>query len=192
MFLFPFLLQMEQLRRVNKLWASDTIHLRKILLIPIPAPISDGTRSRGENGGHSGATSPEPGLRNSNYPAGSRENPLSKAEAMLLLKNYESDPAARERDQKPDTPDSSSSSTDAVAPTTTTTTPADTAIVSPLDYFSRMDQNIASCKKSTEATASNWRYVHPGVSPDLTAEFKREKSNLIAHFFSNRAFQVQI
>ncbi|OWA52397.1 hypothetical protein BV898_16853 [Hypsibius exemplaris] len=137
---------MEHLRRVNKLWASDTMHLRKILLIPIPAPIDGSSRNRTPENGHSAAGSPEPGggFRNSNYPAGSRENPLSKTEALLLLKNYETDL----RDQKPGTPESSSSSTDAVAPVERT--------VSPLDYFSRMDQNIASCRKNTEVTASNW------------------------------------
>ena len=138
---------MEHLRRVNKLWASDSIHLRKLLLIPIAVPLDGSTSrssSRSDNGSPA-AGSPEPVFRDSNFPAGSRENPLNKAEAMQLLRSYDNA-------DRPGTPDSTStSSSDAM--------PSEPVIQTPLDFFARMDQSIASCRKNTEETATNWRFV---------------------------------
>ncbi|XP_055339954.1 lysM and putative peptidoglycan-binding domain-containing protein 2-like isoform X2 [Paramacrobiotus metropolitanus] len=143
---------MEHLRRVNRLWASDSMHLRKFLLIPIPAPLdSTVTRSRSESNGIGNGVVGTPdsqGFRNSNYPAGSRENPLSRSEALALLKTYETDAA---KDQRPGTPESSSSS----EINGTASVPPDKSL-SPSDFFSRLDQNIATCRKSTEQTAVSW------------------------------------
>lgn len=148
MFLTYISFQMEHLRRVNKLWASDSIHLRKFLLIPIAVPL-DGPTSRSSSRSDNGSPatgSPEPVFRDSNFPAGSRENPLNKAEAMQLLKSYDNT-------DRPGTPDSTStSSSDA-------TLPSEPVLQTPMDFFARMDQSIASCRKNTEETASNWRLV---------------------------------
>lgn len=172
---------MEHLRRVNRLWASDSMHLRKLLLIPIPAPL-DGTviRSRSENGspGLSNGSLPpsESTFRNSNFPAGSRENPLSKAEALALLKTYESDTS---KDHRPGTPESSSSS-EINAPSVVEKT------VSPSDFFTRMDQSIASCRKNTEHIASNWRLV--GVSHVILNLFRFNPKEKLVRILSNGAW----
>ena len=144
---------MEHLRRVNRLWASDSMHLRKLLLIPIPAPLdpSHTPKSRSsENGFLTNGNSDGYIIRNSNFPAGSRENPLSRSEALALLKTYESDAA---KDQRPGTPESSSSSE--VNGEKVPEKEKEKAVTAS-DFFSRLDQNIASCRKTTEQTVSNW------------------------------------
>lgn len=53
MVLKPKIFQIEQIRRANRLWASDSLFLREYLLIPVPdskavtpvSPPSDATRS---------------------------------------------------------------------------------------------------------------------------------------------------